>query len=302
MWGILFINPYSSLKCEKCGRIYNFKEGIIEMLPREMLLNKEWENIDKLTEMEFRDSQANDYDKKVSGLYSDLLNKLILNYLDIGKEDKSKAVLLDLGCGTGRLEKLLHNKYKFIFAVDFSIESLKKIAEKNYKNVFLIQADVNQLPFNKELFNEICMADFFQHIPTFYLREKLLSNIKTISKNGAKIILTSYNYNKKKAKEKLIYKKSENIIGEPGKIGYHANSIYYYNYHYSELIPLVNQFFEVKNCFGFYLNFPLYLRIFRKLLGFIKIDHVTFESKYYFRGKDVEWGNRLFVYAINKKC
>jgi len=298
--GKLFMNSDNSFKCKKCGRIYYFEKGIIKMLPTRLLLNKDKESIDKFSEIKTRDSQAGNYDKKRPYFYTNLLEKLTLKYLGVDIENKSKKLLLDLGCGTGRFECLLHNKYKMIFAVDFSIESLKMIAKRNYDNVLLIQADANQLPFMEKLFDDVCMVDFFQHIPSFCLREKLLLNIKNISKKGARIILTSYNYNERKAKQRLIYEKSENVFGEWGKTGYHANSIYYYNYHYSELIPLVNQFFDIQTYFGFYLDFPLYLRIIRKLLNLFGISFAEFESKYYFTKKDLKYGNRLFVYGINK--
>ena len=298
--GKLTIKNSNCLRCDDCGRLYNIEGGIVSMLPKEMLSEKR-ENIDKFSEMKLRNSQAKNYFAKTPILYSKLLDKLILQYLNIRNGDKTKKFLLDLGCGPGRIEHLLHDKYKMVFAVDFSKESLKIIDERAYKNVLLIQADVNKLPFTEEVFDDVCMVEFIQHIPSFCLREKLLLDVKNISKKGAKIILTSYNYNEKKTKQKLIYKKSESVLGEWGKTGYHAKSIYYYNYHYSELIPLVNQFFEIKNYFGFLLDFPLYIKIIRKLLRSMGADLNKFEAKWYSTGKDLKWGCRLFVSAVNEK-
>lgn len=89
---------------------------------------------------------------------------------------------MDLGCGTGRTTIKIANVSKCIFAVDYSIESLKVLIKKainrKINNIFYFQADINHLPFNSQAsFNFINVCDCIQHIPSFTLRENLIKQI-----------------------------------------------------------------------------------------------------------------------------
>lgn len=75
--------------------------------------------------------------------------------------------VLDIGCGGGDLACFLAQKAGFVVGLDVSLDILqqvaKKIQSKNLQNVYLVVADVNQLPFKDKCINYVVSRYALHH-------------------------------------------------------------------------------------------------------------------------------------------
>jgi len=99
------------------------------------------------------------------------------------------SFILDVGCGTGLLFMHIAEKTKLVIGTDISkglLEEAKKRAEA-YKNVALIQADADNMPFSNKTFNAVFAITLLQNMPN---PRTTLNEIKRVSKSNAKIVVT----------------------------------------------------------------------------------------------------------------
>lgn len=149
------------------------------------------------------------YDKTTGFLNSFEKGKLIEFCGDL----KGKKVL-DIGCGTGRVEDLLKESARAdlastradIVAADISDEMLK-IAKHRHPDVEFVQADINAMPFKDEEFDVAIAAFVIVHIKNL---TKAFKEIDRVLKPNGIFVLT--NINQRKApklqieKEKIVIK------------------------------------------------------------------------------------------------
>lgn len=94
-------------------------------------------------------------------------------------------VVLDIGCGTGRLvpflRKLVGSEGRIIES-DFSSQMLKIGKSKHAdNNVFFIQADAQRIPFRENVFDAIICFALFPHLPD---KKSVLVEFGRILKQG----------------------------------------------------------------------------------------------------------------------
>lgn len=113
---------------------------------------------------------------------------IFLSYLE------NKKKILDAGCGTGRDIKILSKaRNSLIFGVDISDAVFE--AENNvghFPNVFLIQSDLNLLPFPNDFFDFIHSEGVIHHTP--HPKNTYLNLVKKLQKGGE---IQLYIYNQK---------------------------------------------------------------------------------------------------------
>lgn len=183
-----------------------------------------------------------------------ILNKVVVDYDDIADEfnDTRKYawyefeiykellqendVVLDLGCGNGRLYEALNVKNIDYTGIDVSRELLKKAA-KNYPKAKFKKGSFLNLPKFRRKFDKIYCVASFHHIPGTAYRKEALLNMKKILKKDGTIIISVWNLWKKKYR-KHIWKSLLNLhkydFGDTfipwGKSGinryYHAFSLF----------------------------------------------------------------------------
>ena len=110
-------------------------------------------------EIEARDSEAKQYEQRYllsKGYLFDWVEKMtVLNALNLQEED----VVLDIGCGTGRLSLEIAQRCRKVYGLDFSTESIavlnKKINEKGITNIKTFVGDVSELLPIKEKIDKI---------------------------------------------------------------------------------------------------------------------------------------------------
>ena len=121
------------------------------------------------------------------------INFIAKDYFDIVQDkDIKNKIVLDAGCGSGRWSKYIVNKAKHIELVDPS-EAVFVAAKllKNFSNVSISHASIDQLPFKDEYFDFIMSLGVIHHIPNMELALKHLTS--KLKKKGKILLYIYYN-------------------------------------------------------------------------------------------------------------
>jgi len=182
-------------------------------------------------EIKARDEQAEIYEDwylKRRRLYDWVEKKTIINTLGL----KDSDVVLDAGCGTGRITRLIAKNVKKVYAIDFSPKSIdilnrKLYEEKIYNVETYVCSILDPLPILEKV-DKIVSIQVIQHIHRNEIN-KALMNLYEQLKPGGVFVATVYNWN--------FYSKIKNCLKE----GEFENGIYYFRFTPNELIELFKQ-------------------------------------------------------------
>ncbi len=188
----------------------------------------------KLIEMAARDAQVEDYDNMTHlALFGKLEIPFTLRQLNLRPTD----VLLEGGCGTGRMTQIFARKCKSIVAIDFSIESLlscrQKLDRLGIHNVDLIQADICALPTHDEQFHKVVSCGVVEHVPTPESRAEMIAELARTALPGSKLVISAYKHS--------FYTR---LFGK--KEGEHSGGIYFLRFHHRELHTLLSTHLHVE--------------------------------------------------------
>jgi SAM-dependent methyltransferase len=126
---------------------------------------------------------------------SDFLNKVELG-----------AKVLDVGCGNGRLLKILAERHIEYIGVDQS-ESLIKICQDKYPEYkFAVEDILNLGELPEYAFDYVFCVAVLQHLPGADLRLQALKQLKNKIKTGGKIILTVWNMWPQEKYRRMVWK------------------------------------------------------------------------------------------------
>ncbi len=145
------------------------------------MLKKDAEDY-KIESREKFNKQAEKYDSGNKGKHARSLYESVLNRLD----ELSFNNLLDVGCGTGNLLKLISSRYDTqIAGVDLTPKMLNIARIKLGDEVDLKIADSEELPFDNDKFDMVICTDSFHHYPH---PDKVLGEIKRVLKQDGMIL------------------------------------------------------------------------------------------------------------------
>ncbi|PQV65372.1 Methyltransferase domain-containing protein [Abditibacterium utsteinense] len=160
-----------------------------------------------------RDDQAEDYDAMIS------MKMLALVEIPTYKralQSETGSVLLEAGCGTGRLTHVFAQIAPEVVAVDMSRESLVRNRVRHhartYNPVHYVHADLTHLPLQDGVFGRCAHAGVYEHIPSQALRLQFLSHARRTMKPGGTLMLSAYRYG---GVTKLFEKEGEHDGGIP---------------------------------------------------------------------------------------
>jgi ubiquinone/menaquinone biosynthesis C-methylase UbiE len=108
-------------------------------------------------------------------------------------EHDAKSVVLDFGCGVGRLSRRLSKYFRGVLAVDISsvMLDLARKNNSNYKNIEFIQNRENNLKIiDDESVDFIYSNITLQHIPRIFQEEYIAEFCRVLKKNGVLVFQT----------------------------------------------------------------------------------------------------------------
>lgn len=173
---------------DDAGHVYPIQDGIPRLLPRELRDAQK-------SEIAARDAQVGDYDRMA------FLNhfgkvEIPLTRRALGAQPADR--LLEAGCGTGRMTRLLSPSVQELVAMDFSFESLRvnrrKLQAAGAANVHLVQADLCRLPFAASTFDRIVSSQVLEHVPGPDARAAAVAGLARVLRPGGTLALSAYKH------------------------------------------------------------------------------------------------------------
>ncbi len=200
-------------------------DGILSLLPAVGGLGEV-----KISEIEARDRQARDYDKRLASRYAKEMPSMLKAIGSLGGKR-----IVEYGCGTGRLTVELLGA-DLIVAADFSLSSLKILSTKlaAVGNVTLVHCDVSALKLFPESFDLAVSAQVIEHIPSNLERLELFRSIKLGLRPKGKLVLTAYHYD---------HRRHQSGKGQEGK---HQSGIFYHYFKVDELVSEIRPYFKIE--------------------------------------------------------
>lgn len=140
-----------------------------------------------------------DFDRMIN----DKAPELIQEFLDgeirfITKHIKPYSSILEIGCGYGRLLRILAKNSKNVIGIDFSKKMIESSREnlKNLKNVDVILMNADNLSFKDNSFDYVvCLDASFGNMPK--IEQKSLNEMKRVCKKDGEIIISVFSENAK---------------------------------------------------------------------------------------------------------
>jgi ubiquinone/menaquinone biosynthesis C-methylase UbiE len=135
------------------------------------------------------------------GKYSELYDKWC-NCYDVNENEieiidshipLNDAVILDIGCGTGRLSFKLAGVAKYVYGVDIDTESTKiferKITEKKTSNIEVITGDIASVDFSDKSLDVVVFSWSFYSLPNDTIQTIISKILKWLKIHGKILIL-----------------------------------------------------------------------------------------------------------------
>jgi alkylated DNA repair protein alkB family protein 8 len=168
---------------------------------------------------------------------------------------KDKQKIIDLGCGNGRLLKLINNKQVDYTGIDYS-KKLIEIAKNKYPNQRFKVDNILNLSLDNNTYDLGLSIAVLHHIPPGEKQEKAVKEMSRVLKPKAKAIVSVWNLtNKKFSSKETIDKK--NVLINWGQDGRHQR--YYYIFDKDEFKTIFSNFKIIEEKYTKY-NFWLVIK------------------------------------------
>ena len=205
----------------------------------------ETHDADKKKEIKVRNHESDIYDQ----LFPDDKFRAELDVYDRLLQPSPESLVLDLGCGTGRITRQILGKCLCLVGLDFSFRSLlyyrNHIPPERSHSLHLVHGDVCFLPFRKDLFSDVLSAGLFCNLPGEKMRNMGLEQASRVLKRKGVIVISVYNFS--------LLKKLRGFTGlaQTGrKEGYKKDGLYYYNHAPQEFLKWLDRYFDVTDLMG----------------------------------------------------
>ena len=170
-----------TLTATESGKTYPVRGGIACLLPEALQESAAAEFAEKRAEMSARDAQVGDYDAMLGlRLFTAAEVPLTLSYLRL----EPSHLLLEGGCGTGRMTPFFADRVRGLLCVDFSMASLRvaraKLSAAQAAKTLFVQADLSQLPVRSDVFDRVGTFGVYEHIPTEAARDRAVGELMRV--------------------------------------------------------------------------------------------------------------------------
>lgn len=211
-----------AVRCSECEREFPISEGILRLLG----------TLDDLSTQEVtaRDESAGRYDEHFANR-NDAEIAATLEGLDLNGK-----TIADLGCGTGRITATLLKEAKSVIAIDFSIESLRILANRvsHTGSLGLVLGNAADKILRPEQLTAAISTQVLEHLPSKDARARFLERVSMALKPGRAFVITVYHYS-------LLHR----FRGER-QDGFHPSGIYFHRFTRKELKQLMERWFQVE--------------------------------------------------------
>lgn len=195
------------------------------------------------------------------------------------------GLIVDAGCGIGRMTHHLLRRGSAVCALDFSLERLRYLQRRAPESgsLALATADVSHLPVAEATAAAIINTQVLEHLPPAAARQAVLDGFWRVLRPGGDLILTVYNFN-------LPWQRGGNT-----REGVHVSGVFYHCYEMAELrASLAAAGFEVIELCGIIHYLPHTYRAFPRLGGLSRwLDHRLEHHP----GMGRRWGHLLLAHA-----
>jgi ubiquinone/menaquinone biosynthesis C-methylase UbiE len=148
-----------------------------------MNMKEEWNKRAKEDAFHYVSSFRKEWDDETFYEWGEIQTQRVIDeFLKALNIDPSELVVLEIGCGAGRMSRALASRVKRVFAYDVSEEYILVAKEKNshLNNViFAVNDGVSFPEINNESIDFVFSGWTMQHMPT---RETVIKNIKEIGR------------------------------------------------------------------------------------------------------------------------
>lgn len=156
--GELQYKDKSSFLCVSCGTKYFIKDDIPTLIYYPD--GEGHENFNKIQaqhECDVHNAQAKIYEKIVVNMYGDKTELIATDWAKL-----FPGPVLDYGCGTGQISRVLKRYHSPVYAIDISSASVSKNIQDN--NVLAVTANAFHLPFKSKSFETVLCNGVLHHI------------------------------------------------------------------------------------------------------------------------------------------
>ena len=150
-----------TLRCPVCRQRYLIVNGIVVQLDYDTL------DEESAHELRLRNCHAKKRGDKTGNWFNSYAKRAeIRSTMALMRPLRGKRVL-ELGCGTGRFTNLIEKECQSILAIDFSVESLFRLADtiQSQHQVGLLLADITRLQLSSLTFDRI-LSTLVSNLPT----------------------------------------------------------------------------------------------------------------------------------------
>ena len=177
----------------------------------------------------------------IEGFYKRLYEKPLRSVL---REFGVKDVVLDVGCGDGRLTFLIAGRVRKVYGVDnqeYPIQLARLILKRlNVRNAELKVGSVAELKYGDERFDKVICFDVIEHLKFEDVKMSILEICRVLKKGGVLYLTTP---NRRELRGRIF--------------GHKIEKKHYYEYDIRQLCNLFRQHFRKINFYGIYLQQPI---------------------------------------------
>ena len=140
-----------------------------------------------MTDLEKRNIVKSDYDE-IASIYAEHYSKIAeyITYIDDFKNNLDGNIVLEIGCGAGKITNYLTEHGYDVTGIDFS-ENILKLARKKFPNSKFVCADICEYETDRK-YDGVFTKDMLFHLPDADIR-KVLHKVKNWLKIGGKFCI-----------------------------------------------------------------------------------------------------------------